>query len=333
MARDLLGRLSESAREYYRAVVSDGVVVERLDEEHVVESVRDRLVNDDDAALAVLSVNVDHLHHFAPGKHSLTDDPSGTGIRWMSLADGAPIAARAGLAVGAEWPRVTGADLLPKLLSEAEAVGATVGFLGGTPEVHENLRSFLQQERPGITDVHFWAPDRSEVDSLEGARGLARDVREARVDLLCVAFGKPRQELWIERFGAESGCKVLLAFGASADFIAGKTERAPEWARSSGFEWMYRLAREPRRLAKRYLLQGPVAATRLIRAIEITHERRHAAEAAAKQKAAAGSDAVESRHPRVRDRATERRRASREAHRTQEQRSASAAESRNPDQR
>lgn len=276
MARDLLGRLSMSAREYYRAVITGGIVVERLDEEHVIESVRDCLVRGDDAALAVLSVNVDHLHHFAPGRHALTDDPAGTGIRWMSLADGAPVAARAGLKVGEEWPRVTGADLLPKLLAQAESVGASVGFLGGTPEVHENLREYLACERPGIASVHFWAPERAQVDSTEGSKAIADQIAAADVDMLCVAFGKPRQELWIERFGARTGCRVLLAFGASADFIAGKVERAPEWAQSSGLEWLYRLAREPRRLARRYLVQGPVAATRLIRTEDLTSERRAA---------------------------------------------------------
>ena len=306
MARDLLSRLGSGAREYYRAVVSGGIVVERLDEQHVIESVRKRLLGDDDAALAVLSVNVDHFHHFAPGRHSLTDDPSSTGIRWMSLADGAPVAARAGLVVGEEWPRVTGADLLPKLLVEVEATGASLGFLGGTSEVHSNLRTMLGRDLPGITDVHFWAPERAEVDSVEGSRRVAAQIRAAQVDLLCVAFGKPRQELWIEQFGAMTGSRVLLAFGASADFMAGKTQRAPEWARSSGFEWFYRLVREPRRLAKRYLVQGPVAATRLARAMEITQERRRVAEQAARRSTA---DAAEGRGRRGARELDERRRA------------------------
>ena len=280
MAKDLLNRLSARARGYYRAVASGGIVVERLDEEHVIESVRHRLLSHDDAALAVLSVNVDHLHHFAPGRHKLTDDPVGTGVRWMSLADGAPVAARAGLAVGESWPRVTGADLLPKLLAEAETVGARVGFLGGTPEVHENLREYLARVHPGLADVRFWAPERAQVDSIEGSKRIADEIAASGVEMLCVAFGKPRQELWIEQFGARTRCKVLLAFGASADFIAGKVERAPEWVQSSGFEWLYRLSKEPKRLARRYLVEGPVAARRLVRSRDLTPERREAAEAA-----------------------------------------------------
>ncbi|CQD09129.1 teichoic acid biosynthesis protein [Mycolicibacterium conceptionense] len=85
--------------------------------------------------------------------------------------------------------------------------------------------------------------------------------------VLIVGLGKPRQELWIDRHGAATGAAVLAAFGAAADFLAGVVNRAPERYRRHGMEWMYRLNQEPRRLARRYLVQGPPAFAQLRHAV------------------------------------------------------------------
>ena len=66
-----------------------------------------------------------------------------------------------------------------------------------------------------------------------------------------------------------TGSRVLLAFGASADFLAGRVERAPRWMQDNGLEWAYRLRQEPRRLARRYLVEGPPALTRIARTREL----------------------------------------------------------------
>jgi N-acetylglucosaminyldiphosphoundecaprenol N-acetyl-beta-D-mannosaminyltransferase len=79
------------------------------------------------------------------------------------------------------------------------------------------------------------------------------------VTILVVCLGKPRQEEWIAEHGYASGAKVCLAFGAAVDFLAGRVSRAPQWMANYGFEWAWGLVREPRRLDRRYLLQGPKA--------------------------------------------------------------------------
>jgi exopolysaccharide biosynthesis WecB/TagA/CpsF family protein len=109
----------------------------------------------------------------------------------------------------------------------------------------------------------MWAPERAELTDPEGARALADAVRAAGVDLLVVGLGKPRQEHWIQHHAAASGARVLLAFGASADFLAGEVSRAPRWVQRGSAEWLYRLCKEPHRLGRRYLLQGPPAIWRL----------------------------------------------------------------------
>src|SRR5439155_17039259 len=110
----------------------------------------------------------------------------------------------------------------------------------------------------------YWAPQRSDLADARACSALAVQIRDAGVDLLVVGLGKPRQEVWCARYAAATGAKVCLAFGAAPDFIAGTVPRAPELLRSSGLEWLYRLLLEPRRLSRRYLLQGPRALCRLL---------------------------------------------------------------------
>jgi N-acetylglucosaminyldiphosphoundecaprenol N-acetyl-beta-D-mannosaminyltransferase len=82
-----------------------------------------------------------------------------------------------------------------------------------------------------------------------------------------VAFGAPKQELFIRRALPAIRPAVAVGVGAGFDFIAGKMRRAPRWMSRSGLEWLFRLAQEPRRLAKRYLLDDPKFASILYRTL------------------------------------------------------------------
>ncbi len=238
------------------------VVVDARTAPQTVDAVAARLDDGAAAPLAVGSVNLDHLHHFRRAQ------PLGRpgGPEWLWLADGAPIARRGRRLSGAAWPRVTGADLLPALLEQCARTGATVGFFGGQAEMHDALRAQLTVRYPGLRIAGTWAPERAEVTDDVRSAVLAAEVAAAGVDVLVVGLGKPRQELWIDRHGAATGARVLLAFGAAADFLAGSVRRAPKFMQDNGIEWLYRLGVEPRRLARRYLVQGPPALLALRRA-------------------------------------------------------------------
>ena len=110
----------------------------------------------------------------------------------------------------------------------------------------------------------MWSPDRNELDTDSAA--IAEAIRAAGTDILVVSLGKPRQEKWVTEFGRATRARLLLPFGASVDFLAGTRRRAPDWMQRFGLEWLYRLSREPRRLARRYLIQGPPALVHLVRA-------------------------------------------------------------------
>jgi len=216
--------------------------------------------------LVVASANLDHIHHFGRGAphHGVTRRAE-SDVDWLVLLDGMPLVWRARVRDrSSTWQRLAGSDLLGELLSMAEADRRRVGFLGGTLDTHARLANALRRTAPELTVAGYWAPQRQELDDPGACARLAEEVKDAAVDLLVVSLGKPRQEVWCARYGAATGAKVCLAFGAAVDFIAGTSTRAPEILRAHGLEWLYRLALEPRRLSRRYLLQGPPALYRLL---------------------------------------------------------------------
>ncbi|WP_019201452.1 WecB/TagA/CpsF family glycosyltransferase [Tsukamurella sp. 1534] len=240
------------------ALLVDRSAVVRVTGADVLDRIGARVGAGTGRPLAVCSVNVDHLHHFGGGRR-----PLGRAVEWLFVADGAPVARRGAMLTRRDWPRVTGADLLPEVIAVAAARGWPVGFFGGTPIMHRRLERTLSERYPELRIAGFWSPERAEVDDHDSARRLARAVRDAGPAVLVVGLGKPRQEQWIDELGPATGADVLLPFGAAADFLAGMVERAPERWQRAGAEWLYRLIKEPRRLARRYLLQGPPALIRL----------------------------------------------------------------------
>lgn len=213
--------------------------------------------------LAVASANLDHLHHFGRRSRWGTALRLPSGVCWLTLLDGQPLVTRARRLTGRAWPRLAGSDLIEELLEHAEEQAISVGFLGGTEEAQELLRTRVAQRWPRLAVAGYWSPERSAIVEPAKARKLAQSVAAARPQMLFVGLGKPRQELWIAEHGGATGASVLLAFGASADFVSGTAVRAPDLVVRHGAEWLWRLVHEPKRMAKRYLVQGPPAYAKL----------------------------------------------------------------------
>jgi exopolysaccharide biosynthesis WecB/TagA/CpsF family protein len=250
-----------------RRIHVGGCPVDLMDRPEAVAAITRRWGHEH-APLGVVSLNLDHIHHF--GEHGawqgiLEDRPGHGSVSWLHLLDGQPLVHRAEQLTGTRWPRLAGSDLIEELLDEAERLGARVGILGGSDETHHLLRRTFAETRPGLSISGWWAPARAELQDDRRSREIAAEVAAARTDLLVVGLGKPRQELWIAEYGALTGACTLLAFGAVVDFLAGRIPRAPGWMSEHTLEWAYRLAREPRRLSRRYLVQGPPAYVRIRR--------------------------------------------------------------------
>ncbi len=221
-------------------------------------------VTADAPPLLVASANLHHLGEFRP------DGPLGgfydrTTNIWLVLLDGAPLANRAAGLTGRPWPLLSGSDLLPDLLADAAKVGTRVGFLGGAPELAEPLRAVCTSRWPALMHAGHWTPPRAALQDPVRLVELAAAIRGAGIELLIVGLGKPQQESWLDTWAVDAGIRVGLAFGASVEFLTGAQTRAPGWVRRARAEWLWRLGSDPKRLARRYLIEGPGEYRRLRR--------------------------------------------------------------------
>ncbi len=183
----------------------------------------------------------------------------------LAVPDGAPlvwIARYLGLDV---CERVTGPDLIERCAALSAQRGYRLFLLGAAPRVAERAAVALQERYPGAQVCGTYSPPEhafpfpGEVDDHIVAR-----VRAARPDALFVAFGCPKQDLWIHQHREELAVPVSIGVGGSFNFLSGTVARAPEGLQGLGLEWVHRLYSEPRRLWRRYLLQDVPFATQLL---------------------------------------------------------------------
>jgi N-acetylglucosaminyldiphosphoundecaprenol N-acetyl-beta-D-mannosaminyltransferase len=176
---------------------------------------------------------------------------------YLSLVDGTPVLWAARL-LGCNLPeKVSGSDLVVPLAERAAARGWRVFLLGGGPGVGALAASKLEQLHPDLNIVGMSAPVIDMDGDPAARRALAAEIAATRPDLVLVALGTPKQEIFCDEVQDVLAPAVLLGIGAGIDFVAGTARRAPRWVSTVGLEWAYRLIREPRRLAGRYLLRDP----------------------------------------------------------------------------
>jgi N-acetylglucosaminyldiphosphoundecaprenol N-acetyl-beta-D-mannosaminyltransferase len=144
--------------------------------------------------------------------------------------------------------RVAGIDLFERLVGAAARDGSSVYFLGATDEVVQAAVGVMTERHPGLRVAGardgYWQDDQEVVSA----------VRAARPDYLFLAIPSPRKEFWLKEHMPALGVPFAMGVGGSFDVIAGKIKRAPVWVQKIGCEWVYRLAQEPRRMWKRYLV-------------------------------------------------------------------------------
>lgn len=171
------------------------------------------------------------------------------------VADGVGLRVAARLASIDVGPRITGMDFFCGVMGVLNERRARVFFLGSTEHVLQALRSRLATDYP-LVSVETLSPPFGEWSAAQQAIILER-IRESRPDVLWVGMTAPRQEKWIHENAADCRTPVVGAIGAVFDYYAGTVSRAPQWICDMGFEWLYRLAGEPRRLWKRTLVSAP----------------------------------------------------------------------------
>ena len=169
--------------------------------------------------------------------------PDGMSVVWGSWLLGKPIP-----------ERVPGGEFMETMCELASRKGKSIYFLGGLPGAAMAAASVLAGRYPGLIVAGTDCPEPGfERDKLANKAVLDR-IRLACPDLLCVAFGAPKQEIWMLDHCRNLPIGAALSVGAAFDTTAGMRKRAPEWTHEVGAEWLYRLAMEPRRLWRRYLI-------------------------------------------------------------------------------
>jgi N-acetylglucosaminyldiphosphoundecaprenol N-acetyl-beta-D-mannosaminyltransferase len=172
----------------------------------------------------------------------------------LVVADGMPLLWASRL-LGTPIPsRITGTDLVLGCASMANAHGYSIFLLGAQPGVAEAAARVLGQQYPRLRICGTYAPPLGPFTSDEDAR-MVHQIRAAAPDFLFVAFGAPRQDVWIREHMAELGVPVSVGIGGVLNFIAGTVRRAPGWMQHSGLEWLFRMSQEPGRLWRRYLVE------------------------------------------------------------------------------
>lgn len=173
----------------------------------------------------------------------------------MVTPDGMPLAwisQRRGFAVS----RVCGPDLMEEVMAASEHANVKHYLYGGKEGVPERLATSFKSKYPGIQIAGLESPSFQALDASERDEELAR-IRDSGASIVWVGLSTPKQEFWMRASTcALPGC-VLIGVGAAFDFHTGDVRRAPNWMRTSGLEWSYRLVSEPRRLWKRYLILAP----------------------------------------------------------------------------
>ena len=173
----------------------------------------------------------------------------------MRLADGAPVVALSRLLGTPLQERVPGVDLIDPLCAKAAVMDLRVYLLGAAPGSARLAAGRLAARYPGLNIVGTACPRPGfENDSAVTDRVLS-GIRGSEPNLLFVCLGSPKQEKWIAEHLERFPPLVAVCAGAGIDFLSGARRRAPATWQRAGFEWLYRLLQEPRRLGHRYLIR------------------------------------------------------------------------------
>jgi len=177
--------------------------------------------------------------------------PDGQPVRWaLNLLHGTRLN-----------DRVYGPTLTGKVLEQAAAEGISVFFYGSTDQTLNALRARLNERHPNLV-IAGMASSRFRRTTPEEKLEIAAKIRESGAQIVFVGLGCPRQEVFVYEYRDLIGVP-LLAVGAAFDYHAGLVAEPPLWIQRAGLQWMYRLAQDPKRLWRRYVLLNPEYLLRL----------------------------------------------------------------------
>jgi N-acetylglucosaminyldiphosphoundecaprenol N-acetyl-beta-D-mannosaminyltransferase len=235
-----------------------GVRFHAVTEERAIRFILDEL----DAGRGgwVVTHNLDHLRR-------RLRDPSFAEIcadATLIVADGMPLVWASRLQHTPVPERVAGSNLTVSLSAAAAAHGRSVYLLGGAPGSAKVAAASLKARHPKLLVAGTYCPPMGFEDNPEEMQRLRALLVAATPDIVLVALGSPKQERLIRELRTDLPGTWWLGVGISLSFVSGQIRRAPPWMQRSGLEWVHRLAQEPQRLGKRYLVDGIPFAMQLL---------------------------------------------------------------------
>jgi N-acetylglucosaminyldiphosphoundecaprenol N-acetyl-beta-D-mannosaminyltransferase len=221
------------------------------DYEQVIDWMEAMVVADARGYLTAAAVNLVMSAHEEPRTMSAVLDAT------LAVPDGMPLVWALRALGHARATRVYGPDLMLGFCARAAAAGTPMYLYGGRDEAALGLLTARLCERfPGLRIAGGFSPPFRELTP-EEERRVVSDIDTSGAKVVWVGIGQPKQERWMHHMRPRLQAPLLVGVGAAFDFHAGLVPQAPHWMQRSGLEWSYRLAREPRRLWRRYARYNP----------------------------------------------------------------------------
>lgn len=172
-------------------------------------------------------------------------------------ADGVPVVWASKLLKNPIRGRVTGLDLLPAFAEVAAEKEYSFYFLGAAEGVGEQLAEKLKSVYRGLQIAGIYSPPFADRFTESENEYMIQKINASGADILWVSLTAPKQDYWIAEHFDRLQVSVAIGVGAAFDVVAGNISRSPRWMQNYGLEWLYRLIKEPKRLASRYLVEAP----------------------------------------------------------------------------
>lgn len=225
-----------------------------------------------DAATAEISrwiIEGEHRYVCVTGVHGVMESQRDAELRrihnesGLTTADGMPLVWCARRAGFSDVTRVYGPDLMLALLERARDMGWSSFFYGGGDGTADRLVERLQEKFPGLKVAGTYTPPFRPLTAEEDEHVVTL-INDSGAQILWVGLSTPKQEHWVAEHLGRLRANSLLGVGAAFDFHAGTVAQAPVWVQQSGFEWLFRLVHEPRRLWRRYLRNNPAFVVKML---------------------------------------------------------------------
>jgi len=257
-AGKIVSHPTHPAREARSRIDLGGVLIDRVDVGSAVERIRGFLRSG--KLNQIVTVNLDFVA-IARRDHDFRDTLNEADL---AVADGMPLVWASQLTNEPLPQRLTGVELVDECCRVAVETDSSVFLLGAAPGVADEAADTLQHRFPGLRIAGVYAPPFGPLTVEENERILAK-IRQARPEFLFVALGAPQQDVWIRANRHRLDVPVCMGVGCVLDLLAGIVSRAPTWMQRTGLEWLFRLAQEPGRLWRRYILDDIPALFWLVR--------------------------------------------------------------------